>query len=107
MLVLSALATALGAPATVRAAPPIHRTERAATVTGTVTDEATHQPILGAQIFVLGSTVGAQTDAQGRYRLVNVPAGPVRLRAKRIGYASSDRDVTLADGATATVDFAL
>jgi TonB-dependent SusC/RagA subfamily outer membrane receptor len=36
-----------------------------------------------------------------------VPAGTVRIRAKRIGYTSSDRDVTLADGAAANVDFAL
>ncbi|MDQ6633938.1 MAG: TonB-dependent receptor [Gemmatimonadota bacterium] len=102
MLGLAALAAPLGA----RAAPS-DRPARAATLTGTVTDDASRQPIAGVQISIVGTTIGTQTDAQGRYRLAGVPAGPARLRAKRIGYASSERDINLADGATSSVDFAL
>jgi TonB-linked SusC/RagA family outer membrane protein len=107
LLAMTTLATALGAPPMAGASPPAHRAAFTASVTGTVTDESTKQPIAGAQIFVLGTLIGAQTDAQGRYRLVAVPAGSVRIRAKRIGFGSIDRAVTLQDGEAATVDFAL
>src|SRR5882757_4884636 len=82
---------ALAAPLRARAAPS-DGPARAATLTGTVTDDASHQPIAGVQISIVGTTIGTQTDAQGRYRLAGVPAGPARLRARRIGYASSERD---------------
>jgi TonB-linked SusC/RagA family outer membrane protein len=101
------LATALGAPRTASAASSPARPTLAAVVTGTVTDQSSRQPIPGVQVSVVGTTLGAVTDAQGRYRLAAVPAGTVRLRARRIGYASEDRTVTLTDGQSATVDFSL
>lgn len=76
-------------------------------VTGTVTDASTGRPIAGAQVFQSGTTRAAVTDQQGRYRLPNVPAGRAELRASYPGYAQGTRAVTVAAGATVTVDFAL
>ena len=114
LLALIGLANTLGLPANANAAtlhagtpPAPPNAMRAAIISGTVTDEATHQPIADAHISVVGTTMGAVTDAQGRYSIVGVPAGEVHLRARRIGYGSSDRTVTVADGGSATADFSL
>jgi outer membrane receptor protein involved in Fe transport len=77
------------------------------TVQGTVTVDGTGAPIEGAQVSVIGSPRYARTDATGRYRLAGVALGTSVVRALSIGYSGSTRSVTLAAGATVTVDFAL
>ncbi len=64
-------------------------------------------PIRGAMVGVAGSTLYAQTDAGGRYRLAPLPSGEVRVRAAAIGYSPAARVVTLAANDSATADFAL
>ncbi|HEY8851047.1 MAG TPA: carboxypeptidase-like regulatory domain-containing protein, partial [Gemmatimonadaceae bacterium] len=115
LLLIASLASVFCKPSLVQAAtirrnglhPPRARLAAAASVTGTVLDAATHQPVPGAQITVVGTTIGAVTDAEGHYRMEGVPAGAVTIRARRIGYTSSDRTVTLRDGESAAVDFSL
>ncbi len=79
----------------------------AAMVVGTVTNRDTKQPVAGAQVGVVGGTAGSLTDAEGKYRLAGVRAGPIILRVKMIGFTQQDRSVTLPDGQTTTVDFEL
>jgi TonB-linked SusC/RagA family outer membrane protein len=76
-------------------------------VTGTVTDSRSGQPLPGVQVSIVGTTVGALTDAQGRYRIGNAPPGPVRLRARLLGYAAVERAMNLEDGRAHALDFAL
>ena len=45
------------------------------TVTGTVTSAEDGLPVIGASVFVQGTTNGAITDAAGKYTLRNVPSG--------------------------------
>ncbi|MGH7720673.1 MAG: SusC/RagA family TonB-linked outer membrane protein [Gemmatimonadaceae bacterium] len=76
-------------------------------VGGRVVDAATQQPILDASVFVVGTQRGAVTGSDGQYRIAGVPAGPVQLRARRIGYETVTQPVTVVAGQDATVDFAL
>ena len=78
-----------------------------AAVTGRVIDSVTTQPVAGARVSIVGSTVGTLTDRDGRYLLANLAAGQLTLRAQRIGYTPVDRTVTLVDGGTATQDFVM
>jgi hypothetical protein len=57
-----------------------------ATVTGTVSDEATGAPLPGAEVVLpdLNRTTSAGTD--GRYVFTGVPAGPQHLAVRYIGY---------------------
>lgn len=41
----------------------------------------------GVSVTLEGTSLGAVTDSTGRYRIVNVPAGPQVLRAQRLGYS--------------------
>lgn len=45
-----------------------------ATITGTVTDASTGQPVAGASVAV--SVLATTTDTSGRYTLYPVPTGP-------------------------------
>lgn len=77
------------------------------TITGKVIDRATQQPLGSAQVRIVGSTRGAQTDESGNYRIVNVPSGPVQVVAQRIGYGPQTRSVTVPASGSLTLDFGL
>jgi TonB-dependent starch-binding outer membrane protein SusC len=81
--------------------------QSSATVTGTVTDSASQQPLSNVQVAIAGTSIGALTRADGGYTLVGVPAGTHRVQARRIGYALQERSVTVTAGQRATADFAL
>jgi TonB-linked SusC/RagA family outer membrane protein len=89
------------------AIPRVAAAQGSGTIRGTVTDSASGQPIVGAQITVTGTSLGTVTANDGAYVLRNVPSRAVAVRAQRIGYAPLQRDITLAENDTATVDFSL
>jgi TonB-linked SusC/RagA family outer membrane protein len=55
------------------------------TITGTVTDAQTGDPLAGVNILVVGTSTGAATDADGHYS-VTVPSLQDTLRFSFIGY---------------------
>lgn len=55
------------------------------TISGTVTDAQTGEPLVGANIFVMGTSTGTATDAGGNYSL-EVPDDVDSLRVTYIGY---------------------
>lgn len=56
-------------------------------IRGRVVDNITEQPLEGATvIFVADSTLNTVTDADGRYRLENLPVGRVSLNIVYVGY---------------------
>lgn len=76
-------------------------------ITGRVLDSASQQPLTSVAIRVVGSARGAATRADGGFAIPSVPAGVVRLRASRIGYAAQVRDVTVPPGGNVTVQFTM
>jgi len=76
-------------------------------VTGRVADQNTGQPLAAVQVFIAGSGIGALSQQNGRYLLLNVPAGATTLTAQRIGYRSVTVQVTVVAGETLVRDFAL
>lgn len=64
-------------------------------------------PIRGASVVIPGTTLATRTDLDGRFRIPNVPAGTVRLRAAAVGYNRADTTVALTGGDSTTVDFTL
>src|SRR3954471_15143415 len=76
-------------------------------VAGRVTEAGGQRPIPEAQISIVGTTRGARTDVEGRYRITSVPAGSATLRVARIGFQSTTRQVTVVAGQEATADFGM
>jgi TonB-linked SusC/RagA family outer membrane protein len=67
-------------------------------ITGRVTQEGSNDPVASATVSVVGTTLGAITDADGKFT-VPAPAGPATLRVRRIGYTPKTVSVsaTLSD----------
>lgn len=55
------------------------------TVTGRVTDAAKGEPLIGVSVSIPGTTVGVNTDADGRFSLSRVPASAKQVRFSFIG----------------------
>ncbi|HLA99969.1 MAG TPA: TonB-dependent receptor [Bacteroidota bacterium] len=55
-------------------------------VKGAVTDQATNEPLIGASVSIAGTSLGAATDIEGNYIILNVPAGIHTVRASYVGY---------------------
>ncbi|HEX7118519.1 MAG TPA: SusC/RagA family TonB-linked outer membrane protein [Longimicrobiales bacterium] len=77
------------------------------TVTGTVVDAATGRPLAGVQVHIPATNQGALSNPQGRFLLLNVPAGERVVRVQSLGYATAEQTVVVPAGGTATVNFEL
>jgi hypothetical protein len=55
-------------------------------IAGQVYNEATREPVFGANIVVLGTGLGAATDVEGQFSIAQVPIGTYSLRITAIGY---------------------
>ncbi|MGE5846009.1 MAG: carboxypeptidase-like regulatory domain-containing protein, partial [Ignavibacteria bacterium] len=42
-------------------------------ISGKVTDIQTQEPLIGANVLIIGSNMGAATDVNGIYTILNVP----------------------------------
>ena len=62
---------------------------------------------MNAFILVFSHPFFAVTDAEGRYRIDNVPPGTYTLVAWNEGVTSESRPVTVPDGGAAEADFTL
>lgn len=76
-------------------------------ITGRVTNTASGEGIPGANVRVQNTGLGTTTNAEGRFRLMDVPVGDLTLVVDRLGYGSVSRPVTVAEGAEVTVDIVL
>mgnify|MGYP000106029950 CR=1 FL=1 len=76
-------------------------------VSGRVTDADNGDPLVGANVIVVGTNLGAATDVNGEFSISRVPAGAQRLNANYIGYASRSTNVDIPADGSATADFGL
>ncbi|MDP8239354.1 MAG: C25 family cysteine peptidase [Candidatus Hatepunaea meridiana] len=77
------------------------------TIEGTVTDLAEEAPLEDAVINFSRFNLDIFTDADGRYRLENVPAEEYTLSVSAHGYLPQSVEVTVEDDSTEIVNFAL
>jgi len=59
-------------------------------IAGRVTDVSTSNPLAGAAVQVVGTTMGCMTTADGKYTIKNVVPGSYTLKASLVGYASQE-----------------
>ncbi|HSQ74727.1 MAG TPA: TonB-dependent receptor, partial [Bacteroidota bacterium] len=57
-------------------------------ISGVVRD-ADLQAVVGANVVIEGTTLGASVDLEGKYFILNVPPGSYRLRSSAVGFAPS------------------
>lgn len=55
-------------------------------IKGKVTDLTSGEPLIGANVLVVGTSLGAATDVKGEYAIFNLQAGVYEVKASYIGY---------------------
>ena len=93
-----ALALAAAAPA---------KAQGTGTLAGQVVDAVSREPVPTAAVRVIGTVIVTFADAEGRFELRAVPAGPQRLSVERIGYAPLRIDVDVPAGGRAEIEIEL
>ncbi|MCP4706723.1 MAG: DUF3520 domain-containing protein [candidate division Zixibacteria bacterium] len=61
-------------------------------IRGIITDKVTGQPIAGASVLVVGTSLGAMTDQDGKFLITMIKPGKYNLRVTTIGYDSYEID---------------
>jgi hypothetical protein len=64
-------------------------------LTGIVKDKQSGEALPGVSIRVVGTNIGAATGPDGRYTIINVPAGKQSVEAVVIGYTSIRKEEIL------------
>lgn len=84
------LGVAAGAPRTLRAQQAALPSPAVGTgvIAGRIAASGSGAPISGGSVRVVGTTLGAPIDADGRFVIRDVPSGIVRLEARALGYAT-------------------
>jgi len=57
-------------------------------ISGKVIDADTKEPLIGANIIVVNTNLGAATDIEGNYFILNVTPGTYELKVSYVGYAA-------------------
>lgn len=87
---------------------PLAAQAGAGRIVGRVVDAENGRPLPGAQVAVQGTGVGSLAGVDGRYVIVNVPAGERTLVVSYLGYAAkSVTGVQVTGGAAITLDVTL
>lgn len=77
-------------------------------ITGDIVDSETGKPIVGVNITVQGTSLGAASDEEGKYIIIQVPPGTYTLEASMIGYTKMViTDVKVYSNRISYVDFQL
>jgi len=75
-------------------------------IAGVVVDSRSDEPIPGATVRIVGTDIATQTDVDGEYFIINLPAGTYTVTISSIGYQSIQKEnVRVLLDLTTPVDF--
>ena len=69
--------------------------QNTAELIGTVTDKVTHQPLIGADVYIKELNKGVSTDARGQYRLTHLPEGNYTVWFSFLGYQTFGKKISV------------
>ncbi len=77
-------------------------------IAGKVVDARSKEGLVGVNIIIVGTNMGAATDVDGNYFIINIPPGTYTLRASYVGYTPSVvENVQVSVDQTTRIDFTL
>jgi TonB-linked SusC/RagA family outer membrane protein len=76
-------------------------------ITGTVRSGSTQQPVVSAEVRIVGTSMVGLTNEEGRYLIPAVPAGEHTLRVNVLGFSRRDATVTVGAGEAVVANFEL
>ena len=76
-------------------------------VFGVVTDASSRSELIGANVLLKGTSLGASTDLMGKYAIKGVAPGSYTLVVRYLGYKGREIQIEVNSGATLEQNFAL
>jgi TonB-dependent receptor len=76
-------------------------------ISGFVKDATTGEPLLGANVFIKGSSIGAASDLKGYFLINSVPVGSHTLKVSYIGYTDREISIKVTKNRTLNLDIEL
>ena len=80
---------------------------QSASISGTVKDSLNGDELIGANVFIKGTSLGAATANNGQYQINNVGLGTYTVKVSYIGYQSKEIEITLSKAKNYVQDFNL
>ncbi|UCE07009.1 MAG: TonB-dependent receptor [bacterium] len=68
------------------------------TITGSIKDSSTGNPLSGANVFLVGTAMESFTNLDGEYEIFRVPPGTYTFRIILIGYKQKEMEIELLTG---------
>ncbi len=79
----------------------------ASRIQGRVLDSKTGEPLPGATVMLVGTSLGSASDLNGRYSIVSVPAGSYTIRVTYVGYDPESEKIVVGEDQNITKDLRL
>jgi len=79
----------------------------AGNIKGVVTDSLSGEPLFGANVILVGTSLGSATGAEGKYSIASIPNGDYTLRFSYIGYQMKEMNVNITDNKTLEINIKL
>ncbi|MBN2092691.1 carboxypeptidase-like regulatory domain-containing protein [candidate division KSB1 bacterium] len=77
-------------------------------ISGVIQDAETGESLPGVNVMIEGTTLGASSDVNGRYFILNIPVGRYQVKAASMGYKSETRlNVVVSLDMTTEINFKL
>lgn len=69
----------------------VSQAQNTGSLTGTVKDKLTQEPLIGVSIKLEGTEIGAATDLDGNFRIAGIPPKSYNVVASYVGYAAQTK----------------
>jgi TonB-dependent receptor len=76
-------------------------------IKGVVTDSVSKESLVGANIILENTSLGAASDIEGSYSIQSIPAGRYKLKCSYIGYLSKEVNLTISENSSIVLNIAL
>ncbi len=67
--------------------PALNSQQLTGTIEGSAIDQSTQNPLIGVNIIVLNTSLGAVTDTDGKFIISNIPVGNYSVQFRMVGYS--------------------
>jgi TonB-dependent receptor len=67
-------------------------------ISGKVTDSLSTERLVGANIYIIGTSLGASSNIEGTYKITGIPAGNYTLKISYVGYRSREYKINVESG---------
>ena len=76
-------------------------------ISGTVTDSTNKSPLIGANVIISETSLGAATDSDGRYNINQIVPGNYIISVSYMGYKSYKKNITISNNENVSLDISL